>query len=272
MRGAPLRAFTLVELLVVIAIIGGLVALLLPAVQSAREASRRTACQNHLRQIGLALQGYADGRDALPIGCEGCGSFPAGKLTSWNTRLLPHLERHSLADAYDDTLPAKDVANRAVAIVVEEFLCPSEPEPQQIEPTGSWRGCAYTDYGGVFGVEGVGAGSGSGIDEENFGVLVYDTPIQLADITDGLAHTLAVAEVLERRTADTVWTNGHNVFAQESTAPINAASVLGGDLGSPHPGGALGVFCDGHVQWLASETPQAQLNAWLTRAGGEVTP
>jgi prepilin-type processing-associated H-X9-DG protein len=256
--------------MVVVAIIGALAALLLPAVQASREAARRTECANHLRQIGLALLQHADRGDAFPIGCEGCGAFPAGNLTSWNTRLLPFLEHRTVAEAYDDSLPAKDAKNRAAAIVIAEFLCPSEPNGQLVEPTGKWSGCAYTDFGGVFGVEGAGAGSSGAIDEVNLGVLVYDTPVRLADVTDGLSQTLAVVESRERRTGDAVWINGHNLLAQESTAGVNAVSNLGGDIGSPHPGGAQGVFCDGHVHWLADSTPQPQLNAWLTRAGGEV--
>lgn len=269
--GFTRRGFTLVELLVVIAIIGVLVALLLPAVQAAREAARRMSCQNHLRQIGLALAGYADTRDALPIGCEGCEGF-GGRLTSWYTRLLPHLERSALYDAYDESLPADDSSNREVAIVVSEFLCPSETLDRLQEVGGLWRGCSYADYGGVFGLEGEEAGDVSSIDAGNLGVLVYDDAVRLADITDGLSKTLATTEVLQRRVQETVWINGHNVFAQELTVAVNVVSSLGGGVGGPHPGGALGVFCDGHVQWLADDTPQPTLNAWMTRAGEEVTP
>lgn len=269
--GAP--GFSLVELLVVVAIVGVLVAMLLPAVQAAREASRRTSCANHLRQVGIALVAYGERDGALPVGCDGCGAFPAGRLSSWITRLLPYLERSSLADAYDDTLPARDAKNRATAsVVIAELLCPSEPEERLAEPTGSWRGCAYTDYGGVFGVEGTAAGGAGAIDPERLGVLVYDDAVRLADVTDGASRTLAVAEVRERRIADVAWANGHNLFAQESNARVNEASALGGDLGSPHPGGALGVFCDGHVGWLGDQVPAEELAALLTRAGAEVGP
>ncbi|QDT70419.1 Type II secretion system protein G precursor [Planctomycetes bacterium MalM25] len=261
--------FTLVELLVVIAIVGVLVALLLPAVQAARESARRSACENHLRQIGLALTLFAEHDAVLPIGCVGCGQFPAGKLTAWNTRLLAQLEHPALADAYDFDLAAWHDTNRVLATRVPEFLCPSEPLERLEEPSGYWRGCAYTDYGGLFGVEGVAAGDEGSIRENRLGVLVYDTPVRLAEITDGLTHTLAVAETLERRVSEVVWTNGHNVFAQEASAPVNGASITGGDLGGPHPGGALAVRCDAGVEFLANETDQAVLVAWLTRAGGE---
>ena len=95
------RGFTLVELLVVIAIIGVLVALLLPAVQSAREAARRSACQNNLKQIGLALHNYHDTFLYFPPGgitLGGCCATPS--YTSWSISILPFLEQTPLADKY----------------------------------------------------------------------------------------------------------------------------------------------------------------------------
>lgn len=262
------RGFTLVELLVVVAVLALLTALLLPAVQAARASARRTRCVNHLKQIGLALTSYATHRREFPVGCVECGRF-GGRFTSWNTRLLPHLERTALADAYDDALRAKDPANRRVAVIVPEFLCPSEASRRLREPGGSWRDCSYSDYGGVFGVEGVAAGGEAGVDATRLGVLVYDDAIRPRDVTDGLSRTIAVAELSERRIASAVWTNGNNLFAQDADAPVNPSGGLPESLGSAHPGGAFGLACDGHVEWLADATPQPVLNAWLTRAGGE---
>lgn len=255
-----------------IAIIGILVAMLLPAVQSAREAARRTSCTNNLRQTGLALLNYALVKDSLPMGCDGCGQFPVGNRTSWLTRLLPYIEQQALADRYDDSLPATDQANRLVAIQVAEFLCPSEASDKFRDTSKSWLDCAYTDYGGVFGVEGTNSGTGQAIDEANLGVFLYNEAIELSEITDGTSKTIAAAELLNRRISECVWTNGENVFAQEESTPINAASGLGGDIGSPHPGGAIAVYCDGHVGWLNDAIEQPILNGMLTKAGGEVLP
>lgn len=262
------RGFTLVELLVVVAVIGVLAGVLLPAVQTARESARRAQCVNNLHQIGLALTAYAD-RGELPVGCDGCGEFPAGKLTSWNTRLLPQLGYQTLAEQYDESLPAKEGSNRVLATPLDVFLCPSDPSHKLRDTSAKWSGCAYTDYGGVHGVEGAAAGGGSGIDETNLGVFVYSQAVRLAEITDGLSNTAAVAELLQRRVPATVWINGNNVFAQEAATPINTTSVLSEEIGSAHPGGALALFCDGHVRWLANEIHQPVLNALLTRAGEE---
>ena len=279
-------AFTLVELLVVIAIIGVLVALLLPAVQAAREAARRTECTNRLRQIGVALAIYAERGDAMPVGCSGCKpptlpaceSSPYARLfTSWNVRLLPMLEHQALADRYDDQLIAAAPGNLEVGgSVLDDFLCPSEPSDKLSEEFGVWRGAAYTDYGGVYGVEGDGRdGPECGdqtLNDESLGPLLYDHGTLLAEVTDGLSHTAAVAELLERRTSEAVWINGHNLLAQEASTPVNGISGFGGDIGGPHPGGALATICDGSVRWLTDEMDQQALVALLTRAGEEVTP
>lgn len=286
-RPAPhARAFTLVELLVVVALIGVLVALLLPAVQAARESARRTVCTNRLKQIALGLHEHIDAHRELPTGCVGCkppapaicDQAPAARLfTAWNVRLLPYLEQQPLADRYDDTQSAYAQANREVAqTLVEDYLCPSEPSEQVLVPFGTWRGAAYTDFGGVYGVEGPGRGGdecdAQTLAEASLGVMLYDDPTSLAKITDGATHTLAVAELRERRVAEAVWVNGNNVFAQEASTPVNSASGLGGDLGGPHPGGALGAVCDGSVRWLGESMPQPVLVALLTRAGEETTP
>ncbi|HEY4233927.1 MAG TPA: DUF1559 domain-containing protein [Lacipirellulaceae bacterium] len=114
--------FTLVELLVVIAIIGTLVALLLPAVQSAREAARRTECQNHLKQIGLAIQNYHDSQQAFPMGRDRSDQF----AVSWAYRLLPHLEESAIYASLDRTQRVDDIANAtAMRTPIEVYACPS---------------------------------------------------------------------------------------------------------------------------------------------------
>jgi len=124
--------FTLVELLVVIAIIGILVALLLPAVQSAREAARRMQCGNNLKQIGLALLNYESSRQAFPFGCGGAvGHARYAQTGTWAAFILPQLEQQALYDKFDFKKHMNDPANQfAVSTIVPAFICPSDPEGQ----------------------------------------------------------------------------------------------------------------------------------------------
>jgi prepilin-type N-terminal cleavage/methylation domain-containing protein/prepilin-type processing-associated H-X9-DG protein len=292
---SKLRGFTLVELLVVIAIIGVLVGLLLPAIQAAREASRRTQCQSHLRENGTATLNYEQQRGELPIGCIGNNMLPGGsgnQLISWNVQLLPFIEYQSLWDQYNLDLPAYQSPNRDLTtIAIPLFLCPSTPSEQLYSTATLWRGQGFTDYAGLYGVEGDGRDVAyedpdtenrptQHIDDESLGVMLFNEPVTLKQITDGTAHTAVIGEAFLRReskystpsgdgaTTSMEWANGHNIFAQEQSNPINHPS-LENEIGSPHPGGASVTFCDGHVSFLHDEVEQAVLNALLTRSGGE---
>ncbi len=118
-----LSGFTLVELLVVIAIIGILVALLLPAVQAAREAARRMQCSNNLKQIGLAMHNYESSKKELPFG-SGYGFTHTG---TWLSFILPELEQQNLYNSIDFKKPMFDVVNRPVLLTPISFLiCPSD--------------------------------------------------------------------------------------------------------------------------------------------------
>ncbi len=274
--------FTLVELLTVTAIIGVLVGLLLPAVQASREAARRTQCQNNLRQIGAAMLIYEAKQHSLPVGCLGYSLPKFGQpivrqlLISWNVQLLPLLEQPTLGHAYRLDIPSYDSPNRELgAEVVSVFLCPSTASEVLRSSSGPWRGQAFSDYGGIYGVEGLGHdaddpnSSEQTLNDQSLGVLLYNQPVTLQQITDGCAQTAVVAEAMQRRVTGTEWPCGHNLIAQEEDNPINGFSGLHSEIGSPHPGGASLAFCDGHVEFLSDHTDQHSLTAMLTKTGGE---
>lgn len=127
-RGGRARAFTLVELLVVIAIIGVLVALLLPAVQAAREAARRSACINNLKQFGIALHNYHGTHKTFPEGWH-VREAPIGYFANANTKLLPYFEEASLHGIYDQTEAWYDQRPGVGQTVISTFKCPSTSGP-----------------------------------------------------------------------------------------------------------------------------------------------
>ncbi len=171
-------AFTLVELLVVIAIIGVLVALLLPAVQAAREAARRSQCANNIRQIGLAVLNYVDTEGSFPASRWGGGG---GRVFSAHGPILPFMEEQSVHDVIDfDQFWDSPPNEAARAAVIPIFLCPSDP--QKRFPPG-WAGTNYEPC------------EGSDTRMQN-GVMFKSSKIRVAEIKDGMSHTACISERL----------------------------------------------------------------------------
>lgn len=190
--------FTLVELLVVIAIIGVLVALLLPAVQAAREAARRMQCSNHLKQLGLGAHNFHDTTGALPSSVRPGGLTTSPRIAGL-TFLLPFLEQGNIYNAYDQTRNWSDPVNVVVTSKqIPFFNCPSAPDPKRLDglPEASpWAAnlVAVTDYSPTIGVDQRLVTAGL-VDNAGTGVLSKNGQPRLADITDGTSNTILYAE------------------------------------------------------------------------------
>ncbi len=189
------RGFTLVELLVVIAIIGILVALLLPAVQAARAAARRSMCKNHLKQLGLAVLNYETGRRHLPpstLVYLGTGETPNNGSWGVHGRILPYIEQESLQNLVD--LEAGWDAQQAISDVrIEVFQCPSDAKAAEPRVFTDGRPTLWpTNYGFNLGTWFV---YDPATDRGGDGPFYPNSELPLRRITDGTSHTLLVAEV-----------------------------------------------------------------------------
>ncbi|UUO06094.1 DUF1559 domain-containing protein [Blastopirellula sp. J2-11] len=239
-------AFTLVELLVVIAIIGVLIALLLPAVQQAREAARRMQCSNNLKQMALAMHGYHDVHLSFPIGTYQYGaaglSLDRGYM-GWSIGILGFIEQQNLFDQYDSSYDAVSSVNTVVReSVIATYNCPSDPNAGQLLGTATANCCgrkfASSSYRGISG-----RSNGSGYfddvilfpstNREDKGILTAleegERPTRFADITDGTSNTLLVGEAHATGTPDrgAFWAQTYTSYALASITVGYPAPTFG---------------------------------------------
>ena len=272
------RGFTLVELLVVIAIIGILVSLLLPAVQSAREAATRIQCANNLKQIGLACQMYHDSYGRFPPGTAGDGTG-----WSWSARILPFMESaniHKQIDFGVNYNRVHAVNNLAMKTFVTSYLCPSAPSPHLIaccSAVGGEDDAAETNYSAIA-THRDGDAVFYARDLNGTGIMFLQSATKLKDVTDGTSKTFLVGECdLDQN--DPYAPGGYRkwgkIWASENR--ITTAYGINSSLGhvhapvkSRHAGGAQFVFGDGHVQMVSEGIAQPTLQALTTRDWGEV--
>ena len=305
MRQTPARraGFTLVEILVVISIIALLIALLLPAIQSAREAARRARCSNNLRQIGLAIHGYHDTHDSLPPGRflthdpQFAGSDPPCTAPavdkSFLLAILPDLEQSNLYDAINQGLTIFGPENTTIhRISVSSFACPSDPDsgsarmlpagalaPYAPDPPGGRRSMVFTSYSACYGSFRVDAiprpSNGCRVPgpvlAQADGAIGDVSPLGFAAISDGLSHTLFVAEkstteagrlssvypalsmlhgwYVSGNWRDTLLTTFYPPNPYEKVAAL-AADALLSSASSLHPGGLNALMGDGSVRFI----------------------
>jgi len=201
--------FTLIELLVVIAIIAILVSLLLPAVQQAREAARRSQCRNHLKQFGLGMHNYHDTHSILPYGFRANDtSPPIANRETWFHPLLPYIEQASLYQAYrtylqtatglsyahiQESLTFAD-RNRSISVA----LCPSDPgSPGR---NRGFRGSYVVCAGNETDIIGDATSGGTG-QTKLTGMFWWNSGVRLRDVTDGTSNTVMMAEIIIRQPA-----------------------------------------------------------------------
>jgi prepilin-type N-terminal cleavage/methylation domain-containing protein len=220
-RRARRAGFTLVELLVVIAIIGILVALLLPAIQAAREAARRTQCTNNLKQIGLACLNFESTYKRLPTGAVQRANVSTDPtMFSWISQILPFIEEGSLYDQVDWKIPLgerNDKGDTSHHIKFKSFLCPSD---EDVDITNSWYG-ARGNYVGNAGIgriwmddptptqDSAGhpkhplapAGSNSTLVAQ--GTFLVNHGRSMREFTDGTSQTASVSELIKIEGEDT---------------------------------------------------------------------
>ena len=285
-RWSRRKAFSLVELLVTLAVIAILIALMLPAVQAARESARALQCKSNLRQIGLALHNYHGVYNGFPPAFVGSsdGWHPSW---AWTVSLLPFVEQGGMFDALDVAVARfgageawAGAPTAATETVLPVYVCPSDPGPD-------WNhrksGHAKSSYHGVLGNKSQLVWSYADLIQQN-GVLYVNSSVAFEMMTDGSSHTVAVGECLldsgptGKRGAiwagmrgmadgtlwmsDTVWW-----LNDEPDWRINGPGEQA--FSSHHPGGAHFVFADGAVRLLADSIDGRTLTRLAARNSGE---
>ncbi len=299
------RAFTLIELLVVVAIIGVLIALLIPAVQAARESARVMRCGNNLKQIGLAMHSYHEAHESFPCGAAvgllhatgGPYGTPTGTREGWRVYILPFLEDRGRHNAFNfDASICDGLDNRLSATRIPHYECPSDgqqPFDPHMQKIFRWRTANYCGVaGGFHGRDLEDAHCG---DFKTDGVLYPLSGVRIQDIPDGLGATFLVGEQVNWLR---VWTAGayktdiygkdnhYCVFScKNMTWPLDTdpefrkynharpdQKCLFNDIffSSRHPGGVNFLLADGHVEFVNRQTELEVLVERATRNGKEM--
>ena len=273
------RGFTLVELLVVIAIIGILIALLLPAVQAAREAARRMKCANNLRQVCLASHQFHDAKQGLPS-CR-----IRDRYATWAVQLLPYLERNDVFRLWDLSQTYYHQVELARTEIVPMYICPSRFRDTSLtdeQHTSKPSKGAVTDYMASYSTRSVNVGPPNGAlieaadfkftsDRMGTHLVSWKSQTRLRDITDGTSHTLMYGEVTYERAQVCAGYNGDCQGCGRAGVDFPFSQRREGEygFGSDHPGICQFTFCDGSTHAFSTEVDLVLLEKLVTRAGGE---
>jgi prepilin-type N-terminal cleavage/methylation domain-containing protein/prepilin-type processing-associated H-X9-DG protein len=294
------RGFTLIEILVVITIIGVLIALLIPAVQSAREAARKLQCSNNLKQIGLGIIQYEHSYRQLPlVSVPTIFGYRTPNLSShgWASSILPYLEQETVYSRIDFKRPANHRTNiPAVSTVLPVFLCPAT---DRVARDGQKHlvilEFAVTDYAATRVVR-------TSADEVHspgaWGEPILGDPesvhpthyrrVSLTDVLDGTSQTTLAGEaaglpVTYSGGGEGPWQRddfnfgsgrwgsaGHGIQILRTDHDWGTINFRNSSIYSFHPGGANVVFCDGSVHFLREGTDPFVVEALVTREAGDV--
>jgi prepilin-type N-terminal cleavage/methylation domain-containing protein/prepilin-type processing-associated H-X9-DG protein len=270
--------FTLIELLVVISIIGVLIALALPSVQAAREAARRSQCQNNLMQLGLALQAYENAMSSLPIGYI-ASKNPSPLVTApgwgWTVSILPQLEQSPLYNALNINLPTDRADNstaRTAALGI--CLCPSDRETGLFGVSVPGVGRVEAQTTSYAANHGSGAVSSGDPDLGN-GLFLRNRVVRMRDIRDGTSTTFALGErgsVFVRNAWAGVLGDGRGgleTLAGVGSSPLNKPGATPEAFFSPHSNGIHFVMADGSVRLIKTTINQATYRSLATRSARE---
>ncbi|WP_233216402.1 DUF1559 domain-containing protein [Blastopirellula marina] len=304
-----MSGFTLVELLVVIAIIGVLIALLLPAVQQAREAARRMSCSNKMKQLGLALHNYHDTFLVFPYGYQDEGTFH--RRETWMQLVLPFIELNNVHDQYmaSNVAYVMDIPSAIKGLQIDAFRCPSEAESDAVGGNGDARPTSDPSYGfqgnyiactgnDIMRYSGTNAKSSTYMK----GAFYNMSKTKMGTFTDGTSNTLVFSESICRPGITTSWGDaggywggaphgsygfttleGPNsnlpdeiyqckstTFVKSPCVSITTADTKVNYARSYHPGGVMATLGDGSVSFFAETITLSVWHAYGTCREGEV--